>query len=53
VYSPEEARRFAAGGLLSLFIGWGDDPDAARASVTEAGRRAGFSAAAPTDPVGT
>jgi AcrR family transcriptional regulator len=52
LYSPEEARRFAAGGLLSLFIGWGDDPDAARASLTEAGRRRRGSAA-PTEPVGT
>jgi AcrR family transcriptional regulator len=39
MYSPEEARRFAAGGLLSLFVGWGDDPQAARRSLMDAGRR--------------
>ena len=39
LYSPDEARRFAAVGLHSLFVGWGDDPQAARRSLMDAGRR--------------
>jgi AcrR family transcriptional regulator len=38
--SPEEALSAGAGGVLSLLIGWGDHPDAARRSLVEAGRRA-------------
>ena len=34
--SPEDAFRCAVDGGLSLFIGWGDDSDAARASLTRA-----------------
>ena len=34
--APEEAFRCAVDGGLRLFIGWGDDPDAARASLTRA-----------------
>lgn len=41
VFSPEEALRCASTGLLSLFVGWGDDRDAARRSLIEAGRRGG------------
>jgi AcrR family transcriptional regulator len=45
--APEEALSSGAGGVLSLLIGWGDNPDAARRSLIEAGRRAGL-ASPPT-----
>jgi AcrR family transcriptional regulator len=35
----EEALNCAAGGVLSLFTGWGDDREAARRSLLQAGRR--------------
>ena len=38
--TPEEALGCAAGGVLSLFMGWGDVRDAARQSLLDAGRRA-------------
>jgi AcrR family transcriptional regulator len=47
--SPEEALSSGADGVLSLLIGWGDDPDAARRSLLEAGRRAGLRSA-PSRP---
>jgi AcrR family transcriptional regulator len=47
--TPEDALACAAGGVLSLFTGWGDDRDAARRSLIDAGRRVGpQSARAPT-----
>ncbi len=36
--SPEDAIRSAVHGALSLFIGWGDDPQAASESVARAAR---------------
>jgi AcrR family transcriptional regulator len=42
MFTPEEALSCAAGGVLSLFAGWGDDRDAARQSLLEAGRRGGL-----------
>jgi AcrR family transcriptional regulator len=42
MFTPDQALRCAAGGVLSLFVGWGDDPDAARQSLGEAGRRVGL-----------
>jgi AcrR family transcriptional regulator len=38
--APEEAFRTAVGAVFHLFCAWGDDPDAARRSLTLAGSRA-------------
>lgn len=38
--SPDDALACAAGAVLNLFSAWGDDPDAARQSLTTARRRA-------------
>jgi AcrR family transcriptional regulator len=40
--SAEEALNCSASALLNLFSAWGDDRDAARQSLTRAGRRAGL-----------
>src|SRR5438067_961432 len=51
--SAEEALNCSAGALLNLFSAWGDDRDAARQSLTLAGRRAGLGldpTAASTSP---
>jgi AcrR family transcriptional regulator len=42
--SAEEALNCSASALLNLFSAWGDDRDAARQSLTLAGRRAGLGA---------
>jgi AcrR family transcriptional regulator len=51
MFSPEQALSGAAGGVLSLFIGWGDDRDAAGQSLVEAGRRMDESDRMPTEAV--
>jgi AcrR family transcriptional regulator len=52
MFTAEEALSCAAGGVLSLFAGWGDDRNAARRSLIEAGRRAGVEPArAPAEAV--